>query len=520
MSKIGYKALAVAIASVGAMNANAAGLDRSGQDVTAFLQDGTYAEAVYTYIDTDVSGFDNGVASGASKLDEYKKGNATGNVTEKYDFFRYGIKTDVNDRISVGVLYDEPFGASVQHTDGTASNFVSQGGDATVATLTGGTAPTFAVATASLAQLQKGFEGLQQIQANSQQIQAEIDTATTKNDAAKLNALQAQATTLREQASALTKQILTATNTTNLAEAQAKARSLGGAINIAKTAEAQKGQGTNVEIRTHAVTGLMGFKLGEQRNIQVYGGAAAQHLTGEVHLRGKAYQQATGYDARISPDTAFGWVAGVAYSKPEIALKAALTYRSEIEHKSTIAEVFPALGTAGLTTRDFDVSLPESFNLDFQTGVSPTMLLSAKVRYVPWSDFDIRPPTYGDATALINNGVPLPIVSYDKDQWSAEIGLGKKLSDKLSVSGNVGYDSGAGSPVSSLGPVKGYYSVGGGFKYSITPNWSASLGAKYLKFGDTKAQLPTGQIVGDFEKNDGFIAGLKIAYHALSLIHI
>lgn len=512
MNKVfGYKALALAVAGV-AMNAHSAGLDRSGQDITAFLQDGTYAEAVYTYMDTDISGYDNGVAGAASAESAYVQGNATGNISEKYDFFRYGVKTDVNDRISVGVLYDEPFGASVQHAEGGASNFVSQGGDAVVANLSAGRVPTLAAGAASLSSLQAGFAGLQQIQTGLQQIQAGIAAATAANNTAQLAALQAQATALQTQATTITQQILAGTGTTSLADAQVAAQRLGAAVNAGTAAQAQQGEGTNVEIRTHGVTGLVGFKFGEKRNIQVYGGATAQHLTGEVHLRGTAYQGATGYDARISPDQAVGWVAGASYSKPEIALKAALTYRSKIEHSSQIAEVFPALGAAGTTNRDFEVTLPESYNLDFQTGVSPTMLLTAKVRYVPWSKFSINPPTYGDATARTNNGVPLSIVSYDKDQWSGEIGLGKKVSDKLSLAANVGYDSGAGSPVSSLGPVKGYYSVGGGFKYNITPNWSASLGAKYLKFGDTKAVLPNKLAVGEFNDNDGFVAGLKIAY--------
>lgn len=478
MNKVtGYKALVLAMAGVGAMNAHSAGLDRSGQDVTAFLQDGTYAEAVYTYIDTDVSGHDNGVPTGATPpTANYVKGTATGNVTEKYDFFRYGVKADVNDRISVGVLYDEPFGAAVQHQDGGNSNFVAP-------TLPAAVTPemvyvnTLNTLTENLPDAQKNmarllFADRAEAERFISELQGAIDRGYTP-DAADTAALR------------LSQALFGMTDAT----------------------VANQGQGTNVEIRTNNITGLVGFKLGEQRNIQVYGGAAAQRLTGEVHLRGKAYQQATGYDARISPDTAFGWVAGVSYSKPEIALKASLTYRSEIKHESKIAEKFPALGAVGLTTQDFDVSLPESFNLDFQTGVSPTMLLSAKVRYVPWSDFTIDPTLYTATTKT-------PIVGYDKDQWSAEIGLGKKLSDKLSVSGNVGYDSGAGNPVSTLGPVKGYYSLGGGFKYNITPNWSASLGAKYLKFGDATAQLPNKLVAGKFEDNDGFIAGLKIAYQA------
>ena len=43
------KTLTVALAALSAASiASAAGLDRSGQDITAFLQDGTYAETVYS----------------------------------------------------------------------------------------------------------------------------------------------------------------------------------------------------------------------------------------------------------------------------------------------------------------------------------------------------------------------------------------------------------------------------------------------------------------------------------------
>lgn len=470
-----YKTLALAIVSLGAgVSAQGAGLDRSGQDITAFLQDGTYAEAVYTYIDANVSGHDNGVTSGASK-DNYIKGKATGNVAETYDFFRFGVKADVNDTFSVGVVYDEPFGAAVEHFG--SSNFVAQGADAAINALTNGQVPNAAIAQTALAQAQQGI--------------AQLKTAIATAKAANQN---------------------TAALEAKLAETVSTATKLGSALNAAGVAQAQKGEGTNVEIRTNNATLLLGAKLGTNKNLQLYGGPAMQRLTGEVHLRGSAYQGATGYDARISPDTSYGWVAGISYSVPKIALKAALTYRSEIEHSTPIAEVFPALGAAGTTTRDFKVTLPESYNLDFQTGVSPTMLLTAKARFVPWSKFDIRPPTYGDATARANNGTPLAIVEYSKDQWSAELGLGKKLSDKLAVSGSVGYDSGAGNPVSTLGPIKGYYSVGLGAKYNLTPNWSVSAGGKYLKFGDATAQLPTKATAGKFEKNDGYIVGVKLAY--------
>lgn len=426
------KFLALATLSAMSMTAYGAGLDRSGQDITAFLQDGTYAEAVYTYIDADVSGYDNAVASGASTESAYIKGKATGDITEAYDFFRWGVKADINDTFSVGVLYDEPFGAAVQHQGN--SNFNAKSPAAVQAEL----APAIASGALPLSQ--------------AQQL---IGAATYSADKA--------------------------------------------------------GEGTNVEIRTNNVTMLLGAKLGANKNFQVYGGPAAQRLTGEVHLRGIAYQGASGYDAKISPDQTLGWVVGAAYSKPEVALRASLTYRSKTKHDTDIAEVFPLLNAINpqlaAQTQDFSVTLPESYNLDFQTGVSPTMLLTAKARYVPWSKFDIKPTLYTSRTNT-------PIIDYSKDQWSGELGLAKKLNEKFVVSGNIGYDSGAGNPVSTLGPIEGYYSVGLGARYNLTPEWSVALGGKYLKFGDATAQLPTRDVVGKFEDNDGYIVGLKLAYQS------
>lgn len=37
-------------------------------------------------------------------------------------------------------------------------------------------------------------------------------------------------------------------------------------------------------------------------------------------------------------------------------------------------------------------------------------------------------------------------------------------------------------------------------------------GAKYLMFGDAKAKLPTGDIVGDFKDNDGWVYGVRLFY--------
>ena len=395
------KTLAVAVAALSvASAASAAGLDRSGQDVTAFLQDGTYAEAVYTYIDADVTGKDT-------------SGNKIDDIAESYDFFRYGVKTDINDTFSVGVLYDEPFGAAADYTGD--NNFVNS-----------------------------------------------------------------------------------------------------------------NGEGTNVEVRTESITGILGAKFGQNKDFQVYGGPVAQRVKADVKLRGPAYEAANGYTTNINADQDYGYIAGVAYSKPEIALKASLTYRSEIEHNAQASEIYPVVGSGlipapvvsalGLSTNRVDsieITTPESVNFDFQTGINPTTLATAKVRWVPWSDFAIVPSLYNDVSKIsTQDDKGLALVSYDDDQWQVELGLAKRVAPALAISGTVGWDSGAGNPVTSLGPIEGYYSAGLGAKYNVTENWAISAGGKYLWFGDAKGQIPTKTIVSDFESNDGFVLGVKVSYQA------
>ena len=124
------------------------------------------------------------------------------------------------------------------------------------------------------------------------------------------------------------------------------------------------------------------------------------------------------------------------------------------------------------------------------------------------------PPLYNDVSKRSFGPNGLALVDYDDDQYQVEVGIAKRVSPALAVSGTVGWDSGAGDPTTSLGPIDGYYSVGLGAKYNVTPEWAVSAGGKYLWFGDAQGRLPSGKIAADFEDNDGFILGAKISYQA------
>lgn len=491
------KTLTVAVATLSIVSvANAAGLDRSGQDITAFLQDGTYAEAVYTYIDGDVTGKDT-------------SGNKIDDIAESYDFFRYGVKADVNDTFSVGILYDEPFGAAADYTG--SNNFVG--------------APTDAVNNIIASRLgDRGITDVQGLRDLVEGTQGQISASEARLNQAREQVRQAQSAVsqnpalepvLRPQINAGLAGI--AAGETQLTAGQAQLSQLEQLEEFADGRLAND-EGTNVEVRSESITGILGAKFGSNKEFQVYGGPVAQRVKADVKLRGSAYGAATGYTAHISPDTDYGYIAGISYSKPEIALKAALTYRSEIDHSLNIGETYPvvaALGGDATQGNKIDITTPESVNFDFQTGINPTTLATAKVRWVPWSDFAIVPPLYNQVSKRsTNDDKGLPLVSYDDDQWQVELGLAKRVVPALAISGTVGWDSGAGNPVTSLGPIEGYYSAGLGAKYNLTENWAVSAGGKYLWFGNAKGQIPSKTIVSDFESNDGFVLGAKLSYQA------
>ena len=483
------KTLAVAIATLSvASMSNAAGLDRSGQDITAFLQDGTYAEAVYTYIDADVSGYDNQRV--ATDDAGYVQGRSTGEVAESYDFFRYGVKTDINDTFSVGVLYDEPFGAAAAYSGD--NNFTG--------------APTAAIDGLISQQKIPGITNAGSLNAYVESIQDDLAAGReeVRQGEAAIAANPALEPVLRPQIEA--------------GKAQIAAGEKLGALNDYAIEQLANTEGTNVEVRSESLTAILGAKFGANKEFQIYGGPVAQRIKADVRLRGSAYGPATNYTSHVSPDQDYGWLAGVSYSKPEIALKAALTYRSEIDHSMNIYESYPIAPIASggklpsTQTTNMEITTPKSVNFDFQTGINPTMLATAKVRWVPWGDFKITPPLYNEVSKGSYGPDGLNLVDYDDDQWQVELGLAKRLAPALAVSGTVGWDSGSGDPTTSLGPIDGYYSVGLGAKYNVTPEWAISAGGKYLWFGDAKGQLPTKQIVGDFQDNDGYILGMKLSY--------
>ncbi|QXX87702.1 transporter [Acinetobacter lwoffii] len=365
----------------------AAGLDRSGQSISAFLQPGNYAEAGISVLDPTVKG-----SSTVTSLE----GEKISDMGEDYYFPSAAIKVQATDKISLGLIYDQPFGADAKYSS-VAGSFGN------------------------------GAEG------------------------------------------------------------------------------------TSVEVDTHNLTALIGYQPTENWNF--YLGPVWQTVEADIKLRGLAYAKPptgtlSGYNIELEQEEAWGWLAGFAYQIPEIALKAGVTYRSEIKHSAKSTETYNLIpGFADIN--EVDAITPQSVNIDLQSGISPNTLAFANLRWVHWDNFVVTPKFLANTTAAL--GAKQNLIDYSDDQYSATVGLGHKFNAKWSGTAAVGYDSGAGNPVTTLGPTEGYWSVGMGGQYSPAENYFIQAGVKYFWLGDAQAQ--TGGIVkANFENNYALGYGMKIGY--------
>lgn len=272
------------------------------------------------------------------------------------------------------------------------------------------------------------------------------------------------------------------------------------------------GEATQAEVSTENLTMLLGYKLNDR--FQIYAGPAYQTVSASAKLRGYANggPAAFGlYNIEVDDSNGVGWVTGLSYEIPEIALKTSLTYRSKIEHDLDIKEtragvVLSELPNTGKTT----IETPQSVNLDLQTGIANNTLAFTQLRWVNWKDFTIQPYWFGK----LSNG--LNLLEYPEDQYSVTVGVARKLHEKFVGSVSLGWDSGTGEPVSMLGPVDGYWNVGLGAKFSPASNYDISLGVRYFMFGDGKiqsaSQKGTDNYIAEFKDSTAWAYALKIAY--------
>lgn len=242
--------------------------------------------------------------------------------------------------------------------------------------------------------------------------------------------------------------------------------------------------GTLARLDTWEASGIIAYDL--TPSLKLYGGLRAQWLDARAEIPFIA-----GYEVTGRGDWGVGYLAGIAYERPAIALRAALTYYSPIRHRLETGES-AAVGAASSTTT---IDTPKSVSLDVQSGIAPRTLAFGSVRWVQWSDFDIAPPLY---ESLVGE----PLVDYADDWWTWMAGLAHQLTDRLAGSLSLTYEPSVGGRLTTLGPHDGRTTATAALSYDFG---AADLtgGVTWGKLGDTTNALGT-------QFDDGSILGLGL----------
>jgi long-chain fatty acid transport protein len=253
--------------------------------------------------------------------------------------------------------------------------------------------------------------------------------------------------------------------------------------------------GSNAMVDGQAFTALLRYEITER--FSAYGGLRISQVEGQVSL-----PFANAYTLNADGGTELGYVLGVAYEIPDIALRVALTYNSAIDHTFAATESFTGSPTTGSTT--FETTIPQSVNLEFQTGVAADTLVFGSIRWVDWSEFDITP---SDFTTYIGTGKSL--VDYDSDTTTYTLGLGRRFNENWAGAVSAVYETAMGGVSTNLGPTDGRTALGVGLTWE-NGQVKISGGVQYSWIGDTTTVPAAG--VGTFIDNTSIAAGVRIGY--------
>lgn len=240
--------------------------------------------------------------------------------------------------------------------------------------------------------------------------------------------------------------------------------------------------GSTATVDSTAVTGVLRYKLNDR--FSVHGGVRVISSKGEVAIPLYFYTMET------TTETDWGYLVGASYEIPDIALRASLTYNSEIGIDFTTTE-------NSLLVNPMEVILPQSVNFDFQTGIAADTLLMFSARWAEWTKTKISPANFPN------------LVTHDNDTTSYSLGIGHRFNDKLSGSLTVGYEKSYGGTSGNLSPTDGYTSLTAGLKYQVTEQTAIAGGMSYAWIGDTT----TSSIGADFSDNHAFGVGIKLSHH-------
>lgn len=276
--------------------------------------------------------------------------------------------------------------------------------------------------------------------------------------------------------------------------------------------------GTAAELNSTAFTAVGRYQFND--NFSVHAGVRRVSMDADVTLSGQAYGGLSGYNVALENGEGTGWLAGVAYERPDIALRVALTYNSEITNTFDGTETINGIPISALPPAanpfghdgigEIEVVAPAAWNLDFQTGIAANTLLFGQIRYAEYSSTILSPEYFDSVVGIGSAGDSITDI---EDGTSYSVGVGRRFTDEWAGQVSVGYEAASDDDlVSPLSPTNGQYSLSVGGSYTMD-NVVISGGVRYTMLGDAFAETGTPDAArAEFSDSSALAVGLSVGF--------
>ncbi len=265
--------------------------------------------------------------------------------------------------------------------------------------------------------------------------------------------------------------------------------------------------GTSARADLSATTALLRYKFNER--FSVHGGFRVISGDADVSLTGGLYAGLGLFDYTMSLDrtSAYGYVVGAAYEIPEYFLRVSLTYSSEITQSfpttETNLELVPGLPptfTPVTSTAPSESVIPQTLNLEFQSGIAPKTFVFGGARWAEWSKLRFDPPYLLAATGRT-------LIEFE-DTITYQLGIGRQLNENWTGLFSLIHEPGGDPIVSPLAPVNGFSGATAGLVYT-KDNLRVTGFLNYTKLGNATPG-GSGVALATFENNHSVGGGIKI----------
>jgi len=198
---------------------------------------------------------------------------------------------------------------------------------------------------------------------------------------------------------------------------------------------------------------------------------------------------------------------GLAYEKPDIALRVSALYQSATKFNLPMTTAGHPQGAVSLVNGK--AGLPKSMTIRFQSGIAKDTLVFGSAHRGDWLKSQVEFDTDVNAAgAFIGLQNKLDARSSFTTTTAYTLGLGRKLSEKYAVSATYGWEKGSGATGTSLlSTTNGKKSLTLGGKYT-NGRMTVSAGYSRIRLGSYTATTPLGGAV--FSNSSANAIGLKL----------